>query len=209
MKINTPAVIGIPLGIMMATQFAGPFMNTAQCVVPSNNKPAVCDTSQAASSTVAKSSSNSAIPRISTTKSTTKAGPNKWPVGTLKYYMVNVGFKGRQLDDMAAILIGESGISKTKINARAHNCNTRTKDDSYGLGQINLLGDLIMRLNTYNLKNAEALYEPTRNLQITYELAQSKTGYKHWGSYNQGTYLRFYGRNPQVVSVPNNKCSNA
>jgi len=200
-------IIGTVIGVGLAIPYSKGVLEGIQCGVPSNNKPAMCDSSSAASALtkaadrVSNSGNNSAIPRL-------KTGPNKWPVGTLKYYMVKTGFKGQKLNDMAAILVGESGIGKGKINAMAHNCNTKTLDDSYGLGQINLLGDLIVRLNTYNLKNAEALYEPVRNLQITYELAQSSTGYKHWGSFNQKTYLRFYGLNPVVVRVRNTHCPN-
>lgn len=218
-------MIGGVIGLALAIPYSSQVMDGMQCVLGSD-KPVTCDpeynpvtldpnqvgnkdskkpankpADKPVSKPASSNSKSSAIPPSLTSN-------NPYPRNTLKWYMVRTGFRGQQLNDMGAILIGESGIGNGKINAMAHNCNSGTGDDSYGLGQINLLGPLKSRLNTYKLANSEALYDPTRNLQITYELAQTPKGYKHWGAFNQKTHLRFYGMNPVVVKVPNRNCVN-
>lgn len=192
--IGPSAIVGTVLGLALAIPFSQPIVTFLACA--GQPERTFCSQPQ-----------TEALPTKGRVSAKTVSNPTApWKKGTLNWLMADVGFKGQQMKDMSAILIGESGIGNDKINAKAHNCDASTGDDSRGLGQVNLLGPLIERLDTYNLKNPQALYDPKRNMQITYELAQTPQGYKHWGSYNQGTYLKFYGRNPVIVSVDNPNC---
>jgi hypothetical protein len=91
----------------------------------------------------------------------------------------SAGFEGDSLRIAWAVVMRES-----TGNANALNDNPRTKDLSYGLFQINMIGKLGPdRLQRYGLSSYEDLYNPSTNARVAY--AMSKGG-KDWGPWNIG-----------------------
>ncbi len=90
-----------------------------------------------------------------------------------------VGFKGKQLKVAWAIAIKESGGRPV-----AHNKNANTGDNSYGLFQINMIGDLgPARLDKFGLTKNADLFDPVVNAQITFHMSR---GGEDWGSWGLG-----------------------
>jgi hypothetical protein len=77
-------------------------------------------------------------------------------------------------------------------NTQAFNDNSDTGDLSYGLFQINMLGDMgPERRKWFGIKSNEELYDPLTNAKAAYKLWISKErakgegqGYTHWSAYN-------------------------
>lgn len=100
------------------------------------------------------------------------------------------GFRGDALTTIVAIAKRESGY-----NPSAYNGNAGTGDNSVGLTQINLIGDLlpargkILQQLGYNVdpNNAaqvrKALEDPLTNLKVAYVLSSSGTNFYPWGGY--------------------------
>ena len=87
------------------------------------------------------------------------------------------GFKGDGLKMAYAIAMAESGG-----NARAHNGNRNTGDNSYGLFQINMLGGMgPERRARYGLSSNDALFDPLTNAKVAYKMSN---GGKSWGPWS-------------------------
>jgi hypothetical protein len=94
----------------------------------------------------------------------------------LKELLKAVGFEGKALKTAWAVAMKES-------NGRpiAHNDNTNTGDNSYGLFQINMIGGLgIDRREKFNLLSNRELFDPVTNAQIAYHMSD---GGKDWSSW--------------------------
>jgi len=92
----------------------------------------------------------------------------------LKEFLGACGFKGRRLMEAWAIVKKES-----MGNALSFNGNSKTGDKSYGLFQINMIGDLNAdRKEKYDLDYASQLLNPVINCQVAYLM--SKNG-ENWG----------------------------
>lgn len=95
------------------------------------------------------------------------------------------GFTGDAANTMYGIVMAESGG-----NANAHNTNASTGDNSYGLAQINMLGDLgPQRLQQFGLSSADQLFDPLTNLRVAYQLSGGGQNFTPWSTYNSGAYL--------------------
>ena len=96
----------------------------------------------------------------------------------------SVGFPASVAPTVARIAMGESsGIT--------NNYNGKGKDDSYGLMQINMYGNLgPARMKQFGLSSKADLNDPTTNmkaaLQIWKEAGQS---FEPWGAFTNGSYL--------------------
>ena len=91
-------------------------------------------------------------------------------------YLQAAGFKGEALRKAWAITQRESGG-----RASAHNYNPSTKDDSYGLFQINMLGDLgPARQRQYGLKKYRDLLDPATNASVAYKMSKGGTDFGAW-----------------------------
>jgi SLT domain-containing protein len=91
----------------------------------------------------------------------------------VKNILSQAGFTGQALEDALQIAQGESGY-----NPLAFNGDTSTGDTSYGLMQINMLGNLGPgRRKWFGLKSDEDLYNPLVNAKAAYALYKSK-GYR-------------------------------
>ncbi len=105
------------------------------------------------------------------------------------------GFKGEGLRMAYAIAMAESGG-----NARAHNGNRGTGDNSYGLFQINMLGGMgPERRRRYNLSSNEALFDPLTNARVAYKMSNGGKNWGPWSTYGNGAYRKYYGGSSATV----------
>lgn len=87
------------------------------------------------------------------------------------------GFKGNALRTAYGIAMRESGG-----RADAFNPNRSTGDQSYGLFQINMLGNLgPSRRKQYGLQSNEQLLDPLTNARVAYRLSKGGTDFGAWG----------------------------
>lgn len=97
-----------------------------------------------------------------------------------------VGFEGESLRMAWAIVMRES-----RGKPMAHNGNRNTGDNSYGLFQINMIGNLGKdRMERYNLSSYEELFIPIVNATVAYKMSGKGTDFGAWGvgpnAYNGG-----------------------
>lgn len=94
----------------------------------------------------------------------------------LKELLRTVGFEGKALKTAWA-------IAKRESNGRpmAYNGNKKTGDSSYGIFQINMLGELgIDRKEKFDLKSNILLFDPVINAEITYYMTNGGTDWSSW-----------------------------
>ena len=94
----------------------------------------------------------------------------------LKLLLETVGFEGAGLKKAWS-------IAKRESNGRplAYNGNRNTGDSSYGLFQINMIGNLgPERLEKFNLKSNKELFNPVTNAEITYYMTDGGTDWSSW-----------------------------
>jgi len=87
-----------------------------------------------------------------------------------------VGFKGTGLKKAWA-------IAKRESNGRplAYDGNKKTGDSSYGLFQINMIGNLGPdRREKFNLKSNKELFDPVTNAEITYYMTDGGVDWSAW-----------------------------
>ena len=90
--------------------------------------------------------------------------------------LTTVGFEGSGLKKAWA-------IAKRESNGRplAYDGNKKTGDNSYGLFQINMIGDLgPERLKKFNLKSNKELFDPVTNAEITYYMTDGGSDWSSW-----------------------------
>ena len=91
-------------------------------------------------------------------------------------YLQAAGFKGDALRKAWAISQRESGGRPD-----AYNGNAGTGDQSYGLFQINMLGNLgPARRKQYGLKSNEDLLDPATNARVAYQMSKGGTDFGAW-----------------------------
>jgi hypothetical protein len=87
-----------------------------------------------------------------------------------------VGFEGQSLKQAWS-------IAKRESNGRplAYNGNRNTGDSSYGLFQINMIGNLgPERLEKFNLQSNKELFDPVTNAEITYYMTNGGIDWSAW-----------------------------
>lgn len=95
----------------------------------------------------------------------------------LKEVLIQAGFKGQDLVEAWAVAMKES-----TGRPHAHNRNSNTGDNSYGLFQINMIGSLgPARRDQYGLKTNKELFNPLINAKIAYHMSN---GGKDWSAWN-------------------------
>lgn len=98
----------------------------------------------------------------------------------LKDLLWAVGFEGNALRTAWAIAMRES-------NGRpmAYNGNRATGDSSYGIFQINMLGNLgVDRKEKFDLKSNVLLFDPVTNAEITYYMTDGGEDWSSWKGLN-------------------------
>jgi hypothetical protein len=92
----------------------------------------------------------------------------------IKSLLIISGFEGKQLKIAFGIVMKES-----TGRPHAHNKNSNTGDNSYGLFQINMIGSLgPARREQFGLESNEDLFNPLTNAAIAYKMSD---GGKNWG----------------------------
>jgi hypothetical protein len=105
-----------------------------------------------------------------------------------------VGFKGQALKTAWA-------VAKAESNGRpfAFNGNTKTGDSSFGIFQINMIGDLgEVRTDKYDLNLYAELFSPVTNAQIVYRMTKGGTDWSSWSSYNKGAIHKWLNKFPSA-----------
>ena len=101
----------------------------------------------------------------------------------LKHLLSSVGFEGYQLKQAWAVVMKES-----TGRPMAHNQNSKTGDNSYGLFQINMIGNLgPARLEQFGLSNNEQLFDPLTNARIAYIISEGGNNWSPWNGMTGST----------------------
>jgi hypothetical protein len=88
----------------------------------------------------------------------------------------HAGFKGEALKVAWAIVKKESNGRPVAFNG-----NVRTGDNSYGIFQINMIGDLgEERRKKFELSSNAELFDPVTNAQIAYRMSGKGTDWSAW-----------------------------
>jgi hypothetical protein len=108
----------------------------------------------------------------------------------LKELLAAVGFEGKALKTAWAIAKRESSGRPL-----AYNGNRKTGDSSYGIFQINMLGNLgVARKEKFDLRSNILLFDPVINAEITYYMTNGGTDWSAWKGLTQRAkefYLKF------------------
>ena len=108
----------------------------------------------------------------------------------LKELLAAVGFEGKALKTAWAIAKRESSGRPL-----AYNGNRKTGDSSYGIFQINMLGNLgVARKEKFDLRSNILLFDPVINAEITYYMTNGGTDWSAWKGLTQKAkefYLKF------------------
>jgi len=95
----------------------------------------------------------------------------------LLQYLQQAGFKGEALRTAWGIAKRESGGRPD-----AYNPNRATGDDSYGLFQINMLGDMgPARHKQFGIQSNKQLLNPQINARAAYQMSKGGTDFGAWG----------------------------
>jgi hypothetical protein len=104
----------------------------------------------------------------------------------------HVGFEGKTLRSACA-------IAKAESNGRplAFNGNVKTGDSSYGVFQINMLGELGSdRREKFELDSNAELLNPVVNAQIALHMTKGGKDWSAWSSINGKRYYEWYNKYP-------------
>lgn len=97
---------------------------------------------------------------------------------------VQGGFDPKDAPLVAKIAMGESSGDPTAFNGVG-------RDQSYGLMQINMLGDMgPERRAQFGISSNEELNDPLTNMKAAYAIYKQQ-GWNAWGAYNNGSYAKF------------------
>jgi hypothetical protein len=112
--------------------------------------------------------------------------------GQLVDMLRHVGFEGKALRSACA-------IAKAESNGRplAFNGNVKTGDSSYGVFQINMIGELGPdRREKFELASNAELLNPVVNAQIALHMTKGGKDWSSWTSINGARYKDWYNRYP-------------
>jgi hypothetical protein len=94
-------------------------------------------------------------------------------------------FSGEDLAIAVAIAKAESGWRTGALNPNG-------LDNSYGLMQMNMYGDMgPARRQRWGLSSNDELYNPDTNMRAAYDLYSSTGGFSHWTTYTSGKYQEY------------------
>ena len=137
------------------------------------------------STTVANSKEIDAVPIVKESKTETPffiKKPVKQTAKTmlspveLKNILYFAGFRGKDLVEAWGTAMKES-----TGRPMAHNKNSNTGDNSYGLFQINMIGSLgPARREQYKLKTNSDLFDPLTNAKIAYQMSNGGKDWSAW-----------------------------
>lgn len=111
----------------------------------------------------------------------------------LKTLLKSVGFEGKALKKAWA-------VAKSESNGRpmAYNGNRKTGDSSYGIFQINMLGNLgDDRKEKFNLRSNVLLFDPVINAEIAYYMTRGGNDWSSWSSVKTGAFNKWLNEFPK------------
>ena len=112
--------------------------------------------------------------------------------GQLVELLKAVGFKGKALRSACAIAKAESNGRPLALNG-----NHKTGDSSYGMFQINMIGNLGPdRRDKFDLSSNAELFNPVTNAQVALHMTKSGTDWSSWSSLNGKRYQEWYNKYP-------------
>jgi len=98
---------------------------------------------------------------------------------------VQAGFNPVSAIIATAVALAESGG-----NPRAH--NAVPPDDSYGLMQINMIGNLgPARRAQFGLSSNDELFDPLTNMRAAHIISNGGTNFTPWTTFTSGAYLHY------------------
>jgi hypothetical protein len=103
-----------------------------------------------------------------------------------------VGFEGKALRSACA-------VAKAESNGRplAFNGNLKTGDNSYGMFQINMIGELGPdRRDKFDLSSNAELFNPVTNAQVTLYMTKGGNDWSSWPSLKGKRYQEWYNKYP-------------
>lgn len=102
--------------------------------------------------------------------------------------LYNAGFRSDRLKTAFAIAKAESSGRPKAYNPPSN----KTGDDSYGIFQINMIGNLGPdRRQRYDLERDEDLFDPDRNARVAFEMSNKGKDWGAWTTYTGGKYKQF------------------
>jgi hypothetical protein len=119
----------------------------------------------------------------------------------VKEILIEAGFRGEALRTAWAVVMKESTGRPT-----AYNGNEATGDKSYGIFQINMIGDLgPARREKFKLSSNNELFNPLKNAKIAYHMSNGGENWSSWNidstGYNGGSgrakYLEWLAQYPK------------
>lgn len=106
------------------------------------------------------------------------------------------GFSGDALVKIVAIAIAESSG-----NIYAH--NKIPPDNSYGLTQINMLGDMgPERRKRFGIQKNEQLFDPVTNMKAAFIVSGGGKNFRPWSTYIYGNYFSHLTRARKAAGSP-------
>ena len=97
----------------------------------------------------------------------------------VKTLALNSGFTDAESDIVVKIARGESSF-----NPKAHNDDSSTGDNSFGLMQINMLGNLgPARRKQFGIESNDALFDPQTNMNAAYQVYKERGSFEPWTVY--------------------------
>lgn len=109
---------------------------------------------------------------------------------------LDAGLSAAHAKEAAAIAMAESGGDPNQHN-------TKPPDDSYGLWQINLYGNLASRVHTLGLSGPADLYSPPVNARAMAVISAKGSNFHPWSTYGGAAYHSFLAK-PVQRSDTNN-----
>lgn len=100
-------------------------------------------------------------------------------------------------NDQEAAIMGAIGAAESSGNTKAY--NPQGRDNSYGLWQINMLGQMgEERRRQFGIENNEQLWNPQINAKAAREIFEQQ-GFDAWTVYQTGAYKKFLGTAQESV----------
>jgi hypothetical protein len=88
-------------------------------------------------------------------------------------------------------LMGADAFAESTGRTGVVNNNPATGDDSWGMLQVNMIGDIgPYRRQKYGLSSNEDLLDPVTNARVALDIRRSE-GIQAWGAYTDGRYKEF------------------
>lgn len=97
-------------------------------------------------------------------------------------------------DHNSALIMNAIALAESGGNAWAYNPNSLTGDKSYGLFQINMIGNLgPAREKEYGLSSYDDLFDVQTNISVAYSLSNAGKDFTPWTTFTTGAYEAHLG----------------